>query len=42
MVGEYRADYSGLTEAEIAQAQPPEVEELFRNSVSVNRRSDQT
>jgi hypothetical protein len=37
-VGDYYADYSGLTEAEMTAAQPPEIEELFRNSTSVNRR----
>lgn len=37
-IGEYRADYSVLTEAEIAAAQPSDVDELFRNSISVNRR----
>lgn len=37
-IGKYRVDYSGLTEAEIAAAQPPEIEDLMSNSISVNRR----
>jgi TPP-dependent pyruvate/acetoin dehydrogenase alpha subunit len=36
-VGKYIADYSALSEEEI-QAIAPDVEEIFRNSVSVNRR----
>lgn len=39
MVGKYRADYSALTEAEISADQSPEIEELFRNSTPVNRRT---
>lgn len=38
-VGKYIADYSALSEEEI-QAIAPDVEEIFRNSVSVNRRDD--
>lgn len=36
-VGDYIADYSPLTEAELAQV-PAESEELFRNSKPVNRK----
>jgi hypothetical protein len=37
-IGDYRADYSPLTEAEIA-AVPLELEELYRNSVAANTRT---
>ena len=36
MIGEYRADYSRLTPAEIAQ-EDPELTELYANSVPVSR-----
>lgn len=36
MIGEYKADYSRLTAAEIAQ-EDPELVELYANSVPVSR-----